>query len=157
MTSWWEVRTRREQVLLTVLAAIAVVVVLWLGLYRPVAGARQASERRYDQAARERTVVLRAVAQMRALGPASAPLASTAASPGEAASAAAAASGISLTSVQADPEGGVQVRLGGIAPSRIFPWLAALQQQHGVRPRRLTIVKDGDGTVSVDATLIGEG
>lgn len=123
----------------------------WFAVWRPVAAAHDAAERRHARAVQDRAVVVRTVARIRQVGGARAGGRTVPA--GEAVNAAASAAGVTLAALEPDPEGGVQVRLNGIAPSRLFPWLATLQRDYGVAPRHLTIVKDGEGTLSVDATF----
>lgn len=153
MRAWFEGRTRREQVLLTVLAVALAAVLLWLGLYRPLAQARAAAERRLDRAAAEAAEVDHAVARLRVLGAAA--RARPAADPAQAVNAAASAAGLTLARVEPDPSGGVQVAVAGVGPAQLFPWLAVLQTDYGVTPRHLTVIKDEQGTLSVDATFGG--
>lgn len=155
MIGWWETRTRREQALLAVMAVLLVAFLLWFGVYRPVSQARAAAAQRYDRALKTQAVVATATARIRQLqrgGPQSVGRAPAA----EAVNASAAAAGVTLARVEPDPAGGVQVAVGGIAPAQLFPWLAALQQDYGVSARHLTIVKDEQGALAVDATFADE-
>lgn len=153
MRAWFEGRTRREQVLLTLMALALAGFLLWFGLYRPLAQARAAAERRLDRAAAEAAEVDRAVARLRVLGAARARPAP--ADPAQAVNASASAAGLTLARLEPDPAGGVQVAVAGVSPSQLFPWLAALQTDYGVAPRHLTVIKDEQGTLSVDATFGG--
>ncbi|HVI34457.1 type II secretion system protein GspM [Phenylobacterium sp.] len=154
MRAWFEGRTRREQVLLTVLAVALAAFLLWFGLYRPLAQARADAERRLDRAAATAAEVDRATVRLRAMG-AAARVRPAAADPAQAVNAAASAAGLALARVEPDPSGGVQVAVAGVSPSQLFPWLAALQTDYGVTPRHLTVIKDEQGTLSVDATFGG--
>lgn len=155
MIEWWTTRTQRERRLLAVMAGLLVVFGLWFGVHRPLAQARAAAERRYDRALQEEGAIEAAVARIRVLRAAGAG-ASRKTPAAEAVNASAAAAGVTLSRVEPDPAGGVQVAVGGIAPAQLFPWLAALQQDYGVTPRHLTIVKDEQGGLSMDATF-GDG
>lgn len=155
MIAWWTTRTPRERLLLGVMAGLLVVFGLWFGVHRPLAQAREAAERRYDRALKEEAAIEAAAARIRALMSRGA-TASRKASAAEAVNASAAAAGVTLSRVEPDPAGGVQVAVGGVSPAQFFPWLAALQRDYGVNPRHLTIVKDEQGGLSVDATF-GDG
>lgn len=155
MIAWWEGRTRREQALLAVMAASLVAFGLWFGVHRPVAQARVASAERYDRALKTQAVVETAAARIRVLERGGSQPARRAPA-AEAVNASAAAAGVTLARVEPDPAGGVQVAVGGIAPAQLFPWLAALQQDYGVTARHLTVVKDEQGGLSVDATFADE-
>lgn len=154
--AWWEARSRREQVLLAVLAAGLGLFILWFGVHRPLAQARADAALRYDRALRDEAVVRAAALGIRALER-GAPAPKAAASPAEAVSASAAAAGLTLGRVEPDPGGGVRVAVGGVSPGQLFPWLAALQQDYGVTPAHLAVVKDAQGTLSADATFGGTG
>jgi general secretion pathway protein M len=155
MIAWWETRTRREQALLAVMATLLVAVLMWFGVYRPVGQAREAAAQRYERALKTQAVVGTAAARIGQLQTGG-PRAVRRAPAAEAVNASAAAAGVTLSRVEPDPAGGVQVAVGGIAPGQLFPWLAALQQDYGVSARHLTIVKDEQGGLSVDATFSDE-
>lgn len=155
MRAWFEGRTRREQVLLTLMAVALAAFLLWFGLYRPLAHVRAEAARRLDRAAAEAAEVDRAAARLRALGAAARVRPAASADPAQAVNAAASVAGLTLARVEPDPSGGVQVAVAGVSPSQLFPWLAALQTDYGVTPRHLTVIKDEQGTLSVDATFGG--
>src|SRR5690606_21456399 len=50
MRSWWDARSRREQVLLGVMAVGVAGFLLWFALLAPLAGARRAADARYAAA-----------------------------------------------------------------------------------------------------------
>ncbi|WP_374467855.1 type II secretion system protein GspM [Phenylobacterium sp.] len=152
MRAWFEARTRREQGLLAVMAAGVLLFGLWFGVWRPLEQARVAAERRYERAVRDAAVVAQAAAAVRAT-PTGAPRPTLPTA--EAVNAAARAAGLTLARVEPDPAGGVQVAVQGVAPARVFPWLAALQTEYGVTARHLTVIKDDQGALSVDATFGG--
>ncbi|WP_309091693.1 type II secretion system protein GspM [Phenylobacterium sp.] len=156
MIAWWEARTRREQALLAVMAATLSAFLLWFGVHRPVAQAREAAAQRYERALRAQGEVEAAAARIRQLqkGGASSARRAPAA---EAVNASAAATGLTLSRVSPDPGGGVQVAVGGVSPAQLFPWLASLQQDYGVTARHLTVVKDDQGGLAMDATFADEG
>jgi general secretion pathway protein M len=151
MIAWLEARTRREQVLLALMAALLCAFLLLLLVYRPLAEARLEAERRYAQAAREAVAVQQAMSRIRGLPAAGRSSAATA----DALNAAAQTADVTLARIDPDPAGGVQVAVKGVAPTRVFPWLAELQRSYGLSPRHLTVIKDEQGSLSVDATFGG--
>jgi len=48
MRLWWKGRSLREQRLLVVMAALAIVVVVWLGMLRPLSDARAEARKRHS-------------------------------------------------------------------------------------------------------------
>jgi type II secretory pathway component PulM len=61
--------------------------------------------------------------------------------------------GITPARIEPDPEGGVRVALNAVPPIVLFPWIASLQTAHGIAPRHLIVVKEGQGALGLDATL----
>lgn len=154
MTAWWQARTRREQILLGVMGTVLLVFVLWFGVQRPIAQAKAAAVQRYDRALAERTVVEAAAVRIVALrqGPGGQVKRIPAA---EAVAASAAAASLTLASVAPEADGGVQAKVGGVAPAQLFGWLTSLQRDYGVTPRHLTVIKDEAGGLSADASFAG--
>lgn len=155
MRAWWEARSRREQLLLAVMAASLAAFLLWFGLHRPAAQAREAAAQRHERALKTQAMVEAAVGRIRRLQRGGVP-AVRRAPPAEAVNASAAAAGLTLSRVSPDPAGGVQVAVGGVSPGKLLPWLASLQQEYGLAARHLTIVKDETGSLSMDATFSDE-
>lgn len=154
MTAWWQARTRREQILLGVMGAALLVFVLWFGVQRPIAQGKAAAAERYERALTDRTVVEAAARRISALRREAGgevkriPVA-------EAVNASAAAASLTLASVAPEADGGVQAKVGGVAPGQLFGWLASLQRDYGVTPRHLTVIKDDAGGLSADASFAG--
>ena len=156
MRTWFAGRTRRERALLALAAAALLAFVLWFGAHRPVAETRRAAEQRHARALADHAAVARAAARLRALegaAPRHAPKVAVA----EAVAASAAAAGVTLASIEPEAGGGVQVAVGGASPAHLFPWLAALQRDYGVAPTHLTVIKDEQGALAVDASFGGGG
>lgn len=153
MPAWWTTRTPREQVLIGIAAAIASVVVLWLGVWRPLAAAHDAARERYERAATIERRVEVASAQIAALRRAArrppAPMAAAAALTAEGE-----AVGVAFSRMEDDPAGGVRVVIDSVAPMTLFPLLVRLQREHGVAAQHLTVAKSANA-VSVDAIFTG--
>ncbi|MFN3522487.1 MAG: type II secretion system protein GspM [Phenylobacterium sp.] len=151
----WSARSPREQAMLAVLGALCLGLAGWFGLVEPLRAARQASAARLERAVETRLVVARATAEIADLERAARPAPS--ATPVDAAvSQAAEAAGLTLARVEVEASGGVQAVLEGAPSTSVFPWLLALQREHGVVASHLTVLK-GDGGVDVDATFVRAG
>jgi len=153
MIAWWKTLSQREQALLGVLALLLGLLVAWYGVWRPVVSFHQNALARHEQAARENRAVLALAARVKAApAPQAAPrpLAETLRQSLEAA-------GITAARLEADPQGGMRVALGGVASTQLLPWIAGLQTGHGITPRHLVIVKEGQGMLGLDATFAQAG
>jgi type II secretory pathway component PulM len=69
--------------------------------------------------------------------------------------AAAASAGVSLTFVNALPDGSVEMQAGPVAPAAVFALFAQLDRDHGVRVRSADIARAAENPdlVRVQATL----
>jgi general secretion pathway protein M len=153
MIAWWAGRSRREQLLLGVMAAIALVLVAWFGILQPLAKARRAAAERLSEAAATQAAVERGLAELAALRRA-APARPNRRPMARAVTESAAAAGVTLARAEPDPGGGLRVGIEAVAPAALFPWLAALQRDDGVAASHLTVVKADGGGLNVDATLV---
>lgn len=146
---WWRQRTTREQRLLWLLTVIAVPVLLWFGVVRPIAvGWRVALDHR-DTAARDLDDV-RALANEIAreshadVRPSPGPLA-------EAAKAASEAAG--FTPLRAEAQGETTVlSYEAVKPQAFFAWVAGLGKR-GLVVERLNAHPNADRTLAASITL----
>jgi general secretion pathway protein M len=152
MRTWWDSRSRREQVLLAVMGAAAAAFLLWFAVLRPLAAAGRAAEARYAAAVETDVVVNRTLADMARLK-APPPPASARRPLDAVVSEAAAAAGVNVGRIEPDPSGGLRVSSPSTAVSAVFPWLATLQREHGIVATHLTALKNDTGGLAVDATL----
>lgn len=153
MIAWWNALSRREQALLGVMALLLGMLIAWYGVWRPVVLFHQGALARHEQAARENRAVLGLVARVKAVSvpqAASRPLVETVRQSLDAA-------GITAARLEADPQGGLRVALGGVASTQLLPWIAGLQTAHGITPRHLVIVKESQGLLGLDATFVQAG
>lgn len=136
--AWFAGRTRRERTLLTILAIVAAGVGLW-SAYRVALAVREAAQDRYVRAA-ELSALAGSLADA---GPASgAPVEDRVRASAEAAG---------LTVARHKTEAGVfTVYLEAVEAPRAFCWLATLEGE-GLRPAALTVLREDDGTVQVEA------
>jgi general secretion pathway protein M len=156
MRAWWNGRTRREQILLGVMLLCMGLVLILFGVVRPLQGAARAASERYAAALTTEAEVARNVAAIARIKAPARPGLRRA--PLEAAvNTTAAAAGVVLGRVEADPAGGLRVAAPSVAPTVLFPWLSLLQRERGVVASHLTIVKNDTGGLTLDATLVRVG
>jgi len=156
MMDWWSGRSRREQVLLGVMGALAAGLLLWFGVAAPLRGAAQDASAHLARALSDEAVVDAALAEVARLGErAATPVRSGSVEALVAETAAAA--GLEVIRIEPAPEGGgVQAVVSG--PSTVvLPWIAALQADHAIAARHLTLLKGDVGELDVDATFVGLG
>jgi type II secretory pathway component PulM len=63
------------------------------------------------------------------------------------------AAGITPGRIEPDPQGGVRVAANAVPSTLLFPWIAQLQTENGISLRHLIVVKQGEGTLNLDATF----
>lgn len=148
---WWSARSPREQALLLVAAALALAVLLWLGLLRPAARLAERAQGEAAAAARQLGEVRQlAAAQSGTAAAPARPLAEpltvlVARRAGEA--------GLSLASLEAPDAGRVTLSIPAVRPVVLFPWLDALEARDGLRVETLAVVRNDDASLAVRATL----
>jgi general secretion pathway protein M len=148
---WWRGRSGREQAMLAILGVLVLGLVLWFGVVSPLVRARAAAGASLERAIAEGAAVDRALAELAGLRKGDSTTAariSVEAAVAESASAA----GVVPERVETEASGAVQVILKDAAANAVFPWLLALQREHGVAASHLTVIK-GDNGLDVDATL----
>ena len=146
LAPWWRQRTRREQWLIAILAVLLVMVIVWLGLLRPLAMARAEAAGRHDraQAALLRVQAMTAPiadAERRSRAARGTPLA-------EAIGRSAEAAGLTLASLESNA-GAATLRIAAVRPVALIGWLARLEQADGLIIDRMTASRNPDATVAV--------
>jgi len=144
---WWQGRSQRERTLLMIMAALAVVLVGWLLIVRPLSDALDAQKTRHAAAAV-------ALAEARARAAASAgPVVVVSPLPAD--------SLIGRTAVEAGFTGAriagqgpmrTTVAVDAARPQALFAWIARLEAG-GLVVERLRAQANSDRTISVEATL----
>ena len=148
---WVAARTRRERRLLALMLAIALPVLAWLLVVRPLDAAHDAALERHQEAVDRNGRV-----RMLAAAAASAPAAAAATGGPELAlvvTDSAAQAGLTLDS--SDPLGpdAVAVGIARASASAAMQWLSALEGR-GIAVEELRMVPGQDGSVSVNARLV---
>lgn len=147
LAPWWQARSRREQWLLAVMLALLAGLLLWLGLFRPLA---LAQARAVDRLATASS----GLAEVQAL----APLLRGAGTPANRPAALARlearlkASGVTSERLELAPDGQVSLSIAAIRGQPLLALVAALEGQDGLVVTRLTARRNDDGSVA--ATLL---
>ena len=149
---WWGGLSLREQRLLLVMAALLAVVVVWLGILRPVTDGLSLARERHGQAVIGYGEVLAKRDALRALtrsapapldGPLEAIVRQTA---GEA--------GFTFDSLNADSADHLTLTIANARPAALFGWIAGLERR-GVLVERLVVRDNADPTLNVGLALRG--
>lgn len=146
----WSERSTREQRLLLVMIALAAIVVLWLGIIRPLGDALSAADARLAQAAIAQGDIAARVDEL-ALARRTAPRRPD--RPLDAAvNDAASAAGMTLSRVDLQGADRIAIGIGAVRGPALFDWLGGLARQ-GIVVERIALTANADATLSVDAML----
>lgn len=151
--TWWDGLSRREQWLVGVMFGLLAVVILWLGIARPVENGLM-SVREEHAAALDRNAAIRAKVAVLEKLPRRAGLglgAPVAQVVGESASDA----GLTLDRTEDQGGGRVDIAMASVKPQALFSWIAKLETQ-GILVESLTAQPAATaGALSVQAVLKG--
>jgi len=153
VTDWFMARSLRERWLLALMLAIAVPLLCFLLIYRPLTAAIERAEQRHAAAVTNHGLVLSRLAQLdrvqrpaaRAIPQSSAPLSLRVTE-------AAALAGVSLSANEPRGTASALITLAPAAPTAALRWLRQLEEQ-GIIVRELTITPQPGGQVVATATL----
>lgn len=152
MKSAWAERSPREQWMLGVMIALFAVVLLWLGVARPVDALRRTSHADMI-AAIDRNAAIGAKVKVLKTLPASTASASAGAAMDQYISQSAAEAGLTLDRAQAQGADRIDVAIASVRPIALMSWLAVLEGQ-GVRVETIAMRPSPTaGSVSVNAVL----
>lgn len=151
---WYRGRSEREQRLLLLMLAVAIPLLLWLLVWRPVTGALDTAWDRHRDAVERHGRVLAAVEAMKgARQPVAAPIAGEiAALAGESAG----RSGLTLSSAAAQGPDRASVSIAAGEPRAMLAWLRGLEAQ-GIAVEDLRMTPAPDGSVALTAVLARRG
>lgn len=148
---WWAERNPRERVLVAVAGALLALVILWLGIARPVESGIRSAVEAHDIALDRNAAIRSRVAVLKDLprAPATGSLGPIDQFVGQSAGEA----GFTLERSQPQGMGRVDIAIASARPRALFGWLAALEGQ-GLSVETLVVQPSpAGGTVSVQATL----
>lgn len=149
----WAERSPREQWMLGVMIALLAIVILWLGVVRPVDAARLSARTAMLEAADRNAAIRAKAAMLKRL-----PRATTATEPrlaldqfiGQSAGEA----GLTLERAQAQGSDRIDIAMASVRPIALFSWLATLEAQ-GVRVETMRASPAATtGSVSIQAVLV---
>jgi len=142
MRAAWSARSRREQRMLTGLAGLLAVLVLWYGLVAPAFSWREAAGDRLQAASMQSGRVQARLARLKATRDVARPASNLAAD--QAARQAAEAAGLDVQ-VTVTGEGDAVFTIASTPTGPLFAWLTLLETDYGLRPSRLTIARSAGG------------
>ena len=151
LQQWWIALSARERRLIAVAGTLTALVVLWLGILRPLAAAQARADARLD-ASVARHAAIAARVDVLAAARARAPVRDRVANLAALVAQGAAERGIVLE--RADPQGDreIAIAMASVRPAALLTWLADLERQ-GIAASRLTLGVANAGTASASVTL----
>lgn len=149
----WGERSPREQWMLGVMFTLLAIVILWLGVLRPLDGAQRSARDRLREAT-DRNAAIRAKVKLLKTLPAGTGASSATASIDQLVGQSAGEAGLTLERAQAQGSGRIDIAIASVRPVALFSWLATLEGQ-GVRVETMS-ARPGPtaGSVSVQAVLV---
>lgn len=147
---WWRTRSARERGLLLLLTAIALVLVAWYGVASPLRSTAQRAALHRATAAQLLREVETARAQIGAIViPAAAEL-------DDVLTLSAAEAGFALETHREENAREVTVSGHAADPAALFGWIAMLRKNHELVVANLTVVREENGELRVEAILMRE-
>jgi general secretion pathway protein M len=146
---WWDGRTVRERRLLMVMGVLALAVLLWLVVVRPVqAWQVGAADRRVEA----ETTLAEVRSGLRVVAPASTPASSGGEGLEPLVRRTAETAGLTVVTTMA-PGGGLGIQMSQAPGRETFAWLASLEADHGVKVCSLGVMENADATLNIDGSL----
>ena len=146
---WWRDRTRREQWLLGVMGVLLAIVIVWLGVMRPLAEARKAAEARHAAAVTGLGEVKAMSAAIRIAEARSAPAVPLVELAGRRVTEA----GLTASGIESSGDGRVTVRIAAVRPPVMLRWIAEMETRDGIIVDHVGMTRNTDATVAVDLAL----
>lgn len=147
--TWWRGLTRREQLLVTIMLGLLMVVGVWLGVLRPLAAldadiaGRQAAA---ESALADVGSMGRQIRAARQAPAAPGPLLERVRLSGDAA-------GLTLEQLEKAGDGSVTLRIAAVRSPALLRWLAELESREGAVVERLSATRNEDASLAVDLAL----
>jgi general secretion pathway protein M len=146
----WSERSLREQQMLLVMFGLLAIVVLGLGILRPLANAKVSAQARLDRVTLESGQVAAAAERLR-IAQKDAPPPLTIALP-LAISQSASTAGFTLASLDPQGENSIGITIASAKSPALFAWFSQLAKQ-GIFVERMTVRTGSGATLAVEATL----
>jgi general secretion pathway protein M len=148
---WWQGRTVREQRLLGLLAIIAIPMLLWFAVVRPLGHLLDHQRLQRDTAERMLADVRTMAAELDRIR--ASPVQGRAGLVSAAVRADAEAAGFTVSRVDSDGPDGAILVIDAVRDQPFFTWLATSEQRHGLIVTRLTARPNSDATLAVSVSL----
>lgn len=145
---WWRLRSARERGLLLLLAAIGLALIAWYGVASPLRHVAQQSELHRVNAARLLREVETARATVGAL------VIPSGAALEDVLMLSAAETGFALETHREENAREVAVSGHAADPAALFGWIEMLRKNHGLVVANLTVAREQNGELSVEAILM---
>lgn len=148
---WWRTRTLREQRLLLAAAGLAIVVLAWLLVIRPLGDALSEARERHGAAVvalAEAKARAGLIADLEQREPAALAL-----SVDMIVSNAAAEAGLPIARVEREGAAQATVAMEAVRPQAFFAWVSRMEGEGGLVVERLTASTNGDQTLAVEVTF----
>ncbi len=149
---WWRERSVREQRLLGAMLIVALPVLAWLLVVRPLTSAYAAADLRYAEAVARYGRIAARIGAIEAGGSAAAALAPGGAALDLVVAEAASQSGLTLDRNDAAGPDAVDVAIARATPAAAIAWLAGFEGR-GIVVADMRMANSADGTVSLTAKL----
>jgi general secretion pathway protein M len=155
LSTWYRNLTKREQILVGIMAGLFAIVILWLGVARPVQSGLESAIARHSAALDRNATVRIKVASLKALprgagGRLDTPVA-------QLVSQSAGEGGFTLERTQEQGAGRVDIAIASVKPKALFTWLATLEAQGVIVETFAAQPSGAAGAVSVQAVLKAAG
>ena len=156
MKKAWAERSPREQWMLGVMFALLAVVLLWLGVVRPLHAAQRSARDALAEAT-DRNAAIRSKVKLLKSLPRNASVAAASVPVDQFVGQSAGEAGLTLERAQAQGSDRIDIAVASVRPVALFSWLAALEAQ-GLRVETMTARPSPTaGSVSVQAVLVRGG
>ena len=150
LAAWFNARSLRERRMILVMLGLLAVVILWVGIIRPVGDGLASSRERYDDAVlrlastRARVDAVKRSQKIGAVA-LTGSLADTVRLRADSA-------GFALASLDSDTPGRVRLTIATARPAALFAWIADLEAE-GILVDELAVTPNPDRTIGVRMTL----
>lgn len=150
LAGWWKSRAPREQKLLLAGGLLALAVLLWLLIVRPLEDALSAAKERHDDA----VVTLSEVkTNIEALGLVQGQTGGAGGAIDTVAAAAATEAGFPVARVERPGPGEATLVIEAVKPQAFFAWLGRMEAERGLIVARLSVSANADRTLAAQVTF----
>ncbi|UTW56521.1 type II secretion system protein GspM [Kordiimonas sp. SCSIO 12610] len=154
LMKWWYDRDDRERILLTIMAVMIVLFLVYFLLYLPLKQHRNQLQYQYEAAISDAAIIESAILEAsRIQENDTQKLATTDADVRQVISQSAQKLGLTLTRLQPDQTSGLNVWVDSVETTVFYQWVLELQKQHGIYVARASLNNDNNGLIRVQLLL----